>query len=132
MSALERYRKRVTSVITAVRLDLKTDGFAYEKWGATQRCKAGDWLVDNGGDVYTIDADVFARTYKPATTPGCYVKTTVVFARKAEKAGVIQSKEGATHYETGDYIVYNEADEKDGYAVETKRFEEMYEPVGEG
>lgn len=129
MSGLERYKKRATSMITAVKLELKTEGFSYQKWGGIQRCKAGDWLVDNDGDIYTIDAGVFARTYKPAEMPGRYVKTTVIFAKKAEQAGVIQSKEGETHYQRGDYIVYNEAGEKDGYAVEADMFEAMYVPV---
>ena len=132
MSDLKRYRKRATALITAVRLDLDTDGFAYEKWGGTQRCKPGDWLVDNEGDVYTIDAEVFDRTYSSTDTPGRYVKTTVVFAKKADKAGAVPSKEGVTHYEAGDYIVYNEADEKDSYAVEAAKFEQMYEPAEDG
>lgn len=126
MSELKRYRKRATSKITAVKVDLQTGGFTYEKWGGTQRCKAGDWLVDNEGDTYTIDAEVFARTYEPADTPGRYVKTTLIVARKAEAAGAVQSKEGVTHYQAGDYVVYNEADESDSYAIEAAKFDEMY------
>jgi hypothetical protein len=37
--------------------------------GAEQRCKRGDWLVDNGGEVYTVDGDSFARTYRTSATP---------------------------------------------------------------
>lgn len=131
MSDLKSYRKRATSMITAVRLALDTKGFAYDKWGGTQRCKAGDWLVDNEGDVYTIDADVFARTYKATDAPGRYLKVTTVFAKKAEEAGAIQSKEGVTHYDAGNYIVYNDADQKDGYAVDAAKFEAMYERIEE-
>jgi hypothetical protein len=36
--------------VIAVRLDLETDGFSYRKWGDTQRCKAGDFIVSNDGD----------------------------------------------------------------------------------
>ena len=64
MSERRRYRKKTTSSVTAVHLDLDTTGFTYRKWGAEQRCKQGDWIVDNDGDVYTVDADVFARTYR--------------------------------------------------------------------
>ncbi len=60
-----RYRKKPTSFVTAIRLDLDTEGLTYRKWGGTQRGKRGDWLVDNDGDVYTGDADVLPRTYEP-------------------------------------------------------------------
>jgi hypothetical protein len=31
-----------------------------------------------------------------------------------------------THYDAGAYLVYNNENRKDGYAVEAKKFEEMY------
>jgi len=64
MSERQKYVKRADQKVHAVRLDLDTDGFTYRKWGAEQRCKRGDWLVDNGGEVYTVDGDSFARTYR--------------------------------------------------------------------
>jgi hypothetical protein len=64
MNTRRRYRKRADQFVVAVELDLDTDGFSYRKWGAQQRCKRGDWLVDNGGDIYTVDRDVFANTYR--------------------------------------------------------------------
>src|SRR5262249_14373697 len=51
-----RYLRKPSVVVAAVRLDLDTNGFTYRKWGAEQCCKRGDWLVDNDGDVYTVDA----------------------------------------------------------------------------
>lgn len=57
--------------MVAFQLDLDTDGFTYRKWGAEQRCKRGDWLVDNGGDCYTVGAEAFARTYR-RVSPGAY------------------------------------------------------------
>lgn len=131
MSELKRYQKKETSVVTAVRLDLDTDGFTYEKWGATQKCKPGDWIVDNNGDVYTIDADVFDRTYRHLSG-GQYVKSAPVYARRASDDGSIETKEGMTHYKAGDYIVYNDREQKDGYAVSAGKFEEMYEPLTDG
>lgn len=127
MSERRRYRKKVSAAVTAVRLSLDTDGFTYRKWGAEQRCKQGDWLVDNDGDAYTVDADVFARTYRKVSE-GVYVKTTPIWAEVATEAGAIATKEGRTHYEAGDYIVFNEEHGGDGYAVTAKKFEEMYEP----
>ena len=57
MSERHQYRKRPDRFVLAVRLDLDTPGFAYRKWDGEQRCKAGDWIVDNDGDVYTVDQD---------------------------------------------------------------------------
>ena len=61
-----RYRRKPDQAVSAVRLDLPLEGggFAYRKWGDLQRASEGDWLVDNGGDVYTVGAESFARTYR--------------------------------------------------------------------
>ena len=126
MSTKLKYVKRPTQFVTAVQLDLDTSGFTYRKWGGTQTCKRGDWLVHNDGDTYTIDKDSFARTYR-ATGPGTYLKTTPVWAEVAGTPGSVPTKEGATSYDAGDYLVYNEADGGDPYAVTKSAFERMYE-----
>lgn len=113
--------------MSAVQLALLTDGFVYQKWGGEQRAKAGDWLVDNDGDVYTVDSDVFRRTYRKVAC-GQYVKVTPVWAVRAEIAGSIRTKEGVTHYSPGDYIVSNSPDGSDQYAVTAKKFESVFEP----
>ena len=123
----EYRRKKGTSVI-AVRLDLDTEGFAYEKWGSTQRCKRGDWLVNNQGDVYTVDAETFERTYR-MVSPGVYEKCTAVWAEEAAKPGAIQTKEGSTEYEAGDYLVFNDPNGKDGYAMKRGTFHSLYESL---
>jgi hypothetical protein len=128
MSELNRYRRRPGAEITAIQIDLDTDGFSYRKWGATQACKRGDWLVDNGGDIYTVDQEVFASTYR-AVGPGRYAKATAVWAEVAKAPGVIETKEGATHYQAGDYLVYNAPERGDGYAVKPEKFRELYEPA---
>jgi hypothetical protein len=128
MSNRRKYLKRSAEFVVAVQVDLDMDGFTYQKWGGTQRCKRGDWLVNNKGDVYTVDGDTFARTYR-ASRPGQYVKATPVWAEVAGTAGAIPTKEGVTHYSPGDYLVYNETDGRDGYAIEKADFERMYEPV---
>ncbi len=125
MTTLVRYRKKKGALITAVRLDLETTGFTYEKWGGTQTCKAGDWIVDNNGDTYTIDADVFAKTYRHVAN-GQYEKSTTIFAEKADQDGSIKTKEGVTHYKSGDYLVYNRQGRKDGYAMSEEEFNRMY------
>lgn len=121
----QKYVKRDTEFVVAVQVDLDMPGFTYQKWGGTQNCKPGDWLVNNAGDTYTIDRDTFERTYR-ATGPGTYVKKTPVWAEVARTAGDVRTKEGSTHYERGDYLVYNEPNGGDAYAVSKKEFERMY------
>lgn len=123
----QRYRRRRDHPVAAVRLLLDTEGVRYRKWGAEQLAKPGDWLVDNAGDVYTVDAASFAATYRAVGT-GAYVKTTPVWAVRAEAAGSVATKEGRTHYAAGDYLVSNEPDGGDAYAVPAARFNQMYEP----
>jgi hypothetical protein len=123
-----QYRKRPSEFVVAVQLDLDIDGLTYRKWGSTQTAKRGDWLVNNNGDVYTVEETSFARTYK-ATGPGTWLKTTPVWAEAADSAGEVRTKEGSTHYEAGDYLVSNDPDGGDAYAVSKKAFERMYEPA---
>ncbi len=106
---------------------MDTDGLVYRKWGGEQRAKPGDWIVDNDGDVYTVDAAVFARTYRQ-TGPGTYVKKTPVWAGRARAAGSVKTKEGVTHYEAGDYLVSNNRDGSDEYAISADKFKSLYEP----
>ena len=125
-----RYVRRPDRPVAAVRLALDADALVYRKWGGEQRAKAGDWIVDNDGDVYTVDADVFARTYRRTGT-GTYVKTTPVWAERATHAGSVKTKEGATHYNAGDYVVSNKSDGSDEYAMPAAKFEDLYTPDGE-
>ena len=123
---MQEYRRRKRTLITAVRLDLDTDGFAYRKWGGEQRCKRGDWLVNNQGDVYTVDAETFERTYA-IVSPGVYEKNAPVWAEEAAQPGTIKTKEGSTAYSAGDYLVYNDPERKDGYAMKAATFRDLYE-----
>ena len=122
----QRYVRRPDCAVAAVRLTLDTDGLVYRKWGAEQRAKPGDWLVDNDGDVYTVDATVFERTYR-RVRPGAYVKTTPVWAEQAREAGSVKTKEGVTAYQPGDYLVSNDANGSDEYAIEKDKFDSLYE-----
>jgi hypothetical protein len=126
MGERKRYRKKADQFVVAVPLALETRGFTYRKWGAEQRCKQGDWLVNNDGDVYTVDRDVFAATYEQVA-PGHYTKTTPVWAVKAEEQGAIKTMEGESHYNAGDYLVANNEDGSDAYCVGAAKFESMYE-----
>lgn len=128
MGTRRRYVKRAGTEVVAVQLDLETDGFTYRKWGGEQTCKPGDWIVNNGGDVYTVDRETFARTYR-AEGPGRYRKVAPVWAERAARDGAIGTKEGVTRYQAGAYLVFNDEDGQDGYAVTGPSFEAMYEPA---
>jgi hypothetical protein len=125
------YVKKANQFVIAVRLDLEMDSLKYRKWGGLQRAKSGDWLVDNQGDVYTVDAKTFARTYRPLLgagrrLTGRYTKITPVWAHVATAPGKIKTKEGASSYKRGDYIVYNDRDGTDGYRISAAKFKAMY------
>ena len=122
----KRYRKKADQFVIAVQLELNSDGFDYQKWGATQHCKPGDWLVNNHGDTYSVDKQVFARTYRELE-PGRFVKTTPVWAQRTTAAGSIKTKEGESHYHAGDYLVVNDDEGTDIYCVSSEKFESMYE-----
>jgi len=125
MAKRHRYRKKADQFVIAVQLDLAMNGFTYRKWGAKQRAKRGDWLVDNGGDVYTVDRKVFAKTYKHLRS-GTYLKTTPVWVEVAITPGSIKTKEGESRYRKGDYLVFNNRNGTDGYCMTATKFRAMY------
>jgi len=122
-----RYHKKADRFVIAVQLDLATDGVRYRKWGGEQRAKRRDWLIDNDGDIYTVDRKVFAKTYK-RLRPGIYLKTTPVWAEVAAAPGTIRTKEGESRYRKGDYIVFNDRTGTDGYCMSAANFRAMYAP----
>ena len=72
-----------------------------------------------------MDRSSFKRTYREVR-PGSYLKTTPVWAEIAAGAGTVKTKEGTTHYRRGDYLVFNERNGGDPYAVSAKDFRAMY------
>ncbi len=128
MEELRRYKKKASAYVIAVKLELDTAGFTYRKWGGEQFCKAGDWIVYNNSDTYTIDQDTFTKTYEKVS-PGLYVKSSIVWAETANHSGVIKTKKGETHYKSGDYMIYNDLDRKDGYAIDAATFKSLYELI---
>lgn len=126
-SEVRTYRRRENSAVTAIQLNLDVRTFTYYKWGALQSCKSGDWLVERDGSVYTVAAESFARTYKPIG-PATYVKQGVVWAAPASCDGAIPTREGETHYQQGDFLVWNDKERKDGYAIKKDVFDSLYEP----
>lgn len=127
----KRYRRRPDQAVTAVQMTMEFDEFRYTKWGDSQRALRNDWLVDNGGDVYTVAADTFAATYRELS-PGRWLKATPVWAEKAAQAGSVATQEGRTHHEAGDWLVSNNEDGSDAYAISADKFEALYEPDPDG
>jgi hypothetical protein len=123
-----QYRRKPDQFVVAIQLNLDTEGFTFRKWDDVQRCKPGDWLVDNDGDVYTVDRETFARTYAKVGT-GQYRKTTPVWAEVASAPGSVRTQEGTTHHQAGDYLVSNDPEGNDAYAVTSEKFLATYEPV---
>jgi hypothetical protein len=123
----QRFRRRPDQAVTAVRLSLDFDGFVYRKWGNVQHASRGDWLVENAGDVYTVAAETFARTYQEVA-PGRWAKVTPVWAERAATGGSIATQEGRTDYRAGDWLVYNAEDGGDAYAITAPKFDQLYEP----
>lgn len=122
----QRYRKKTDQFVIAVQLNLDTNGLHYKKWGGEQHAKRGDWLVDNQGDVYTVEQQAFVQTYKPLR-PGIYLKSTPIWAERATAAGSVRTKEGHSHYQAGDYLVSNNEDGTDAYCIGAEKFLSMYE-----
>lgn len=121
-----KYQKREKQVVLGVQINLETDGFKYSKWGSEQQCQAGDWLVNNNGECYTIDAESFRKTYEEIA-PAQFIKTAPVWASVATESGKVKTNEGYTDYVEGDYLVSNNQDGSDAYAVSKAKFETMYE-----
>lgn len=123
---LRKYRRKPDQYVIAIALELETEGLSYVKWGGPQRAKRGDYLVENDGEVYTVEREVFLRTYR-RVAPGHYVKTTPVWAAPAATAGSVPTREGVTQYQPHDYVVSNDRAGTDRYAVAREKFEAMYE-----
>lgn len=126
MTARRRYRPKPDHLVAAVQLKFDTEGFTFRKWGGEQRCKRDDWIVDNDGEFHTVDAEVFARTYREVSR-GAYRKVTPVWAEIADADGQVKTKEGSTQVKKGDYLVFNNEDGSDGYATVAQTFEANYE-----
>lgn len=123
--ALKRYLKKGDNLVFALQLNLPEAEIHYKKWGDEQTAKEGDWLVKNGGETYTVDRASFDQTYRKIDDQ-TYQKIAPVWAGVAQADGKIATKEGFTHYRAGDYLVYNNADKTDGYAITKQDFDEAY------
>lgn len=127
----KRYQRRPEQAVTAIQMTMDFEGLRYTKWGDSQKAQRNDWLVDNGHDVYTVAADSFSATYR-ALSPGRWLKTAPVWAERAAQAGSVATLEGRTHHEAGDWLVSNNEDGSDAYAISAAQFDRLYEPDTNG
>lgn len=128
---MKEYKRRPTATVVAIPLNLDMTALVYNKWGGIQIGKPGDWLVQNGAEVYTVDKDSFAKTYAQVEgMPGRYAKTGVVWAMEADTDGKVKTKEGYSDYKRGDMLVWNDPDQSDGYCMSQEKFFELYETEG--
>lgn len=123
--ALKQYLQKGENFVFALPLDLPEAEIRYKKWGGNQAAKEGDWLVKNGDETYTVDRESFDQTYQKIDNL-TYRKNAPVWAEVAQTDGKITTKEGFTHYRAGDYLVYNNADRTDGYALTKQDFDDAY------
>jgi hypothetical protein len=124
---LRRYIKKHTQVVEAMPLAIDGATLKYEKWGGQQQAQEGDWLVNNSGEFYTVEKNSFANTYQKIFG-NRYRKVAPVWAEVADKDGEIVTKEGLTHYQSGDVIVCNNENKVDCYAIAKDVFVQTYQP----
>ncbi len=130
MAERKQYKKKPNFHITAVQVDIDGPGVFYNKWGAEQHGKPGDWLVSNGGDIYTVDNVYFKENFQQVS-PGLYEKVGDVWAEVAVKDGSMPTLEGTTTYVAGDYLVYDRQTAGAAYPIKKIVFERMYELLDE-
>jgi len=133
MNSKQQYRRKANRVVAiqmnfenAAAGDDNTSLFKYHAWGDVQKCKPYDWVVNNNGEVYTIDDESFQDTYEELSL-GVYAKVSSVWAKEASEDGKVKTKEGYTHFKKGDMIVSNDEKFLDQYAMSKEKFFELYE-----
>lgn len=122
----KKYKRKYFDPVVAIRINLDTPGLIYEKWGGGQVGKQGDWLIQKGKEVYTIDSESFSKTYKKVSQ-GLYIKKAPVWSYRAAREGKIKTKEGHSQYKKGDWIVSNDSHFVDQYPLSDKKFRSLYE-----
>ncbi|MGQ7787939.1 PGDYG domain-containing protein [Nesterenkonia sp. K-15-9-6] len=92
--------------------------------GAVMEAKPGDWIVDDDGQQWSVDAEVFAETYE-AVSEGRYRKTGEVRARQIAQPTSLETLEGSDQLDAGDWVVQNASGEC--WGVSDARFRRRYQ-----
>ena len=65
---------------------------------------AGDWLVTDGTEEWTVAPGVFARSYRPLPD-GRFVKVAPVRAARLDRTAEVPTLEGVARAEAGDWVL---------------------------
>lgn len=125
---MKQYKRKPGKSVVAIQLP---GHMLYKAWGDIQHAKPGDWLLQNGDEVYTVDAKSFEHTYRTEGN-NLFIKTAAVWAMQTEVDGKVHTKEGYSDYKSGDMLVWNDPHSSDGYCMPQEKFFELYELDGDG
>jgi hypothetical protein len=114
---------RSVSVVTAQRLP---DDYEWTTPnGDALSAVAGDWLLSDGADQWSVADDVFAKSYRPIGD-GRYEKTATVIAVRLDEPFAVQTLEGVATGAAGDWLVRNPTGES--WPIPAATFAKRYEP----
>lgn len=119
----DRTFRRVGTVLS---YQLDTDHEWTTSGGDVLVGRAGDWLVSNDSDMWTVAADVFERTYEQLPN-GRWRKTALITAVRATERTTIQTLEGPAVAEVGDWIATNPTGES--WPIKADTFARHYVPA---
>lgn len=95
-------RYRPTAVVRATRLA------SPRVWrtarGSALSAAAGDWLVTDGAEEWTVAPDIFRRTYR-RLADGRFVKQEPVRAARLDRSAEVPTLEGVARAEAGDWVL---------------------------
>lgn len=113
-----------SSVVVVKAEQLRADRAWETRRGGRLVGRAGDWLVSEDGDHWTVTAEVFAQTYKPTDVHGHYRKTARVRAVRMARRFLVETLEGPVPGEANDWLVQNPGG--DAWPIDAKTFERRY------
>lgn len=95
-------RYRSTAVVHATRL-ARPHAWRTGR-GSALSARAGDWLITDGVQEWTVEADIFARTYR-RLPDGRFAKDAPVDAVRTDRPLDVPTLEGVARAEAGDWVL---------------------------
>jgi hypothetical protein len=116
-------RYRSTATVHATRL---TEAHTWQTArGSDLTGRAGDWRVTDGVEEWTVEAGIFARTYRQLPD-GRYAKDATVDAVRTERPLDVPTLEGVARAEAGDWVL--RSDDGELWTVTDAYFRSAYAP----
>lgn len=97
--------------------------------GDAMRARAGDWLVEQGSEEWTVAAAVFEERYEEVR-PGVFRSRQAIRAVRVEEPLEIETLEGWVHAASGDLLALGPAG--DVWPIPAERFAATYRPAPAG